>query len=122
MNDTRFASWFTELGDAWIKKNPQKAADICSKHVVWHENPLKEPLRGKKAVLQEWLGILTQENIQYSYQILSINENVGIAKWHASYTKISDKQNVILDGIFVVTLDEKNLCKEFHQWWVAETT
>ena len=50
-----------------------------------------------------------------------MSENIGIAKWHAKFTRLPSKEKTELDGIFLVSLDNKGQCIEFRQWYNAKT-
>lgn len=58
-----------------------------------------------------------QKDIRFGYEILAVTERHGIARWWASYVRIPSGSAVKLDGIFVIVLDENNLCRELREWW-----
>jgi len=117
MTHQQFKDWLDRLMIAWETKNPNAAVDLCAEKFLWHETPFSEPLKTKGQLLKEWQGVLNQENISVSYEILSINENVGIARWIATFTRLPSKEKATLDGIFKISLNEQGKCTEFHQWY-----
>lgn len=117
MTKQGFDKWLRRLRNAWEKRNPDIAVDLCGEKFLWHETPFDEPLKTKEQLLREWENVLNQENISVSYEILSINKNVGIAHWSATFTRIPSKENATLDGIFKITLNKQGKCTEFHQWY-----
>lgn len=120
MTRQQFKDWLDKLKSAWETKNPNAAIDLCAEKFLWHETPFSEPLKTKEQLLKEWKSVLSQENISVSYEVLSINKNVGIAQWRATFTRFSSKEKVTLDGIFKVSLNEQGECTEFHQWYNAK--
>lgn len=121
MTREQFDRWFKGLKDAWETKNPQAAVDLCADNVVWHETPFGEPLRTKQEILSEWQTVPTgQKDIVVSYEILVVTEKFGIAHWSATFTRIPSGEKAHLDGIYKVSLNDKNLCTEFHQWYNTE--
>lgn len=121
MTSEQFDKWLKGLKDAWVTKNPQAAIDLCSENVIWHETPFGEPLRTKQEILDEWQTVPTnQKDITVSYEILVVTESFGIAHWNAKFTRLPSGTQAHLDGIYKVSLNDKNLCTEFHQWHNAE--
>lgn len=117
MTRQQFKEWLDKLKSAWETKNPNAAIDLCAEQFLWYETPFSEPLKTKEQLLKEWKSVLNQENISVSYEILCINENMGIAKWKAAFTRLPSKEKATLDGIFKVSLNEQGECIEFHQWY-----
>ena len=117
MTREQFKYWLDKLKCAWETKNPNAAVDLCAEKFLWHETPFSEPLKTKKQLLKEWEGVLNQENISVSYEILSINKDVGIAHWEATFIRLRSKEATSLDGIFKVLLNGQGECREFYQWY-----
>lgn len=117
MSDQRFKSWLDSLKNIWERKTPETILDMCADKFLWYETPFIKPLTTKKELLKEWNSILNQDNISFLYKIISVNKNVGIAKWDATFTRLPSKEEVSLQGIFQITLDKKDKCVEFHQWF-----
>ena len=112
-----FNAWLNKLKSAWEGRNPEGAPALCAEKFIWYETPFTDPIKTKEGLLEEWKTILDHENVQFSYEIFSVNQNIGIAHWSATFTRISTKENVEMDGVFMIKLDEKGLCTEFHQWY-----
>ncbi len=116
-----FKKWLDALGQAWINRDPKAAADICAENVLYFETPFDKPLKSKKEIEVIWQEVpATQKDIEFDYEIISVNKEVGIAKWRASFTRLPSATRDTLDGIYMVKLDNNGQCKEFHQWWVVK--
>jgi hypothetical protein len=121
MDRELFKKWLEMLGQAWINRDPKGAADICIEDVVYHETPFGEPLKSRKEVEKIWDEVpRSQKDVEFGYEILTVTEEQGIARWWASFTRVPSGLRDTLDGIFVVRLEDNGLCKEFHQWWVIK--
>ncbi len=121
MTNGQFDKWLMGLKEAWVTKNPQSAIDLCADNVVWYEIPFGKPLRTKQEILTEWQSVPTsQKDITVSYEILTVTESFGIAHWNARFTRLPSGVQAHLDGIYKVSLNDENLCTEFHQWYNAE--
>lgn len=108
-----FDSWLKKLKKAWENKNPQAAADLCAEKLQYFETPFSEPLNTKKEVFEEWKSVENQKDVSVSYKIVGIVDNLGIAHFFATFTRIPSNKKVHLDGIFQAKLDKNNLCTEF---------
>ena len=111
-----FKSWLDLYGKAWQNRDPLLIKDLFSKNATYQEKPFESPMTGIESITKYWLMVAeTQENVQFRYNILTVNENLGIAHWSASFLR---KQTLVnLDGIFVVELNSENKCTKFREWW-----
>lgn len=116
MTHQQFEDWLIKLKNIWETKKPEEIVNLCAEDFLWYESPFSEPYKTKEQLLRDWQGILDQENIAVSYQILNIENNIGIAQWHVVFTRLPSREAVELDGIFKVLLDEQGKCTEFRQW------
>jgi len=112
-----YKNWLEKLKEIWEAKNPDAIVDLCADTFLWYETPFDEPLTKKEHLLAEWQGILKQEDIKVTYEVMCTNENMGFAHWHATFTRLPSNEKAELDGIFLVMLDVEGKCTEFRQWY-----
>ena len=113
-----FISWFQELGNAWVQKNPDAVLSLLADKFLYYETPFTKPFTTKKEILLLWQEVPnSQKNISFSFDLLSINNNTGIAHWKASFTRLKSNKKAHLDGIFLVRLNQKGLCTLFKMWY-----
>lgn len=116
-----FKSWLDAYGRAWESRDPKAAADIFTDDATYQENPFGQPMRGRSAILDYWSHVpRSQDQVRFGYEILAVTGTIGIARWWASFIRMSSEKQVKLDGICVVTLDAENRCKVFREWWHRE--
>ena len=121
MNEPMFQNWLSQLGKAWVTKDPNLVGSICSETVRYCENPFEEPRKGRQAVIDEWQNVPTsQKDITFDFDIIGITNGIGIAHWQASFTRVPSEIRDTLDGVFTVKLDSAGLCTEFRMWWVVK--
>jgi hypothetical protein len=73
---------------------------------------------GRKAIFDYWSEVArTEENIKFGYEILVANAELNIARWSASFIIVPPGLQTQLDGIFLISLDEKGRCKSLQEWW-----
>jgi hypothetical protein len=114
-----FNKWLAAYGLAWEEGDHQKAADLFAEGVAYQETPFDKPMVGKEAVRDYWQSGAgsNQRDIRFSYRILSVQGNKGIAHWQASFQRVNTGSRVELDGILVAEFDEAGLCTDFKEWW-----
>lgn len=123
MNQNTFKSWLDLYGRTWETQDPVLIKNLFTTDAAYHEKPFEKPISGIHAITEYWSIIAqTQDNIKFNYDILSIDENKGIAHWSASFVRKLTQTHVKLDGIFVVHLNSENKCTKFEEWWQSQKT
>ncbi len=117
MTKIQFKNWLGKLVNAWESKAPSEVLDLIAEKFIWYDAPFDKPITTRDELLEEWQSILNHDEIKVTYEILSVENNTGIAHWHAIFTRLSSKENAELDGIYMAVLDDKGKCTEFHQWY-----
>ena len=118
MDRATFTSWLDAYKRAWETRDPEAAADLFTSDATYHETPFDEPSRGRDGILDYWSNVpRTQEEIEFTYEVLATTDAGGIAHWHSEFTSLTSNSAVELDGIFLVKLDGDGLCTEFREWW-----
>jgi nuclear transport factor 2 (NTF2) superfamily protein len=113
-----FKSWLDAYGHAWESRNPEAATALFTEDGTYQITPFLEPMRGRKAIFEYWSEVArTEENIRFGYEILVANVERKIARWSASFIRVPPGLKTKLDGIFLISLDEKGLCKTLQEWW-----
>jgi SnoaL-like protein len=113
-----FKSWLEAYGQAWEKRDPEAAAALFSEEGTYQVTPFLEPMRGRKAIFDYWCGVArTEENIRFEYEILTVNSQLNVARWWASFVIVPRGLKTELDGIFLIALDEEGRCKSLREWW-----
>ena len=121
MNRKWFSLWFSNLGRVWEEKNLQAIPSLFADKFEYYETPFEKPYTTKEGLLKLWENVpQSQKDIKFAFDIISATENIGIAHWCASFTRIKQSKRSVLDGIFLVKLNNKGLCTLFKQWWVTK--
>ena len=115
--EEQFENWLKKLINVWESKNPNGVLDLVAEEFVWHDAPFDKPITTKEMLLQEWQSVLNHDKVKVTYEVLSLENNIGIAHWHAIFTRLPSKEHAELDGIYKVTLNRNGKSLEFHQWY-----
>jgi hypothetical protein len=113
-----FKKWMDRYGVASEASDPGLAAALFAEDAVYQETPFDDPLRGREAIYQYWskASQAIQES-RFSYQILVVEENWGLAQWQGQLTLRGSGKQILLDGVFLVEFDDSGLCSRFREWW-----
>ncbi len=119
MDRATLDNWLTAYGRAWETRDPEAVAQLFTPDALYRERPFTEPLRGRAALRAYWTRVVarSQEQIRFGFEIAALDGNLGIARWWASFVRVSSKQGVQLDGIFFLIFSDENLCCELREWW-----
>lgn len=122
MNEKQLKNWLGNFKDAWKQRNPEKAALLFSKDVIYYENPFSKPCNNWEEVLGLWEAVpQNQKDVSFGYEIINITEKLGIVNWKVSRTKLPSNQKEFIDGIFLISLNTDGLCNFFKQWRAVKT-
>lgn len=114
-----FNKWMAKYGQAWEAGDAQGAADLFAEEAPYRVTPFDEPLEGREAIQAYWqAGPGTgQKDVQFSYRIVSVQGDEGIARWQVGFQR-EDSDNIVkLNGILIAKYDDSGLCTEFEEWW-----
>lgn len=113
-----FAQWLHSYGQASIHNDPQASAELFAGNARYYESPFAQPLAGRQAIYDYWAaGAQNLADKEASYEILSVRDQVGIARWRARFLVKATGAAVALDCIFVAEFDDQGLCCCFREWW-----
>jgi hypothetical protein len=105
--------------EAWRQKKPELLKQIIAPEFAWYETPFGDPIKDEATLLKQWEGDLEhQQDINVSFDVLSVIDDQTIARWHATFLRSGTPSE--LDGIFAVRVNEAGQLTEFRQWWVSK--
>jgi hypothetical protein len=117
MDNKQMHDWFKKLGEAWSERNPDKAADLFSKDVKYYESAFDAPCQNWNKVLELWQAVPTnQKDVSFSFELVAVADNLGVANWKVARTLLPTNQRQMLDGIFIIKLNDEHRCNYFKQW------
>lgn len=91
---------------------------LFSPNATYREDPFESATGGRAAIRANWVDIARhQHDIHFRYEVLSANDQRGIAHWSASFVRRPSGEAVQLDGILVATFNAAGECTAFREWW-----
>jgi hypothetical protein len=113
-----FGKWMDMYGKACEDSDPKAAAELFAQNAEYYETPFDDPMVGQDAIYQYWSEAShTLKDVQFSYEILAVEGNLGIALWQGKSVSVRSGNHVALDGVFLVEFDEQQKCTMFREWW-----
>lgn len=117
------AAWLEGYEEAWETLDADKAAALFAEDATYRDNPYADPYRGRAGVHEYWTAVTSdQQDVDFSYEVLSVSANTGIAHWHSELTQASSGARIVLDGIFVLEFTPEGLCQSLEEWWHIQVT
>ena len=123
MNRSAFAEWLDAYKLAWESTDPRKAAALFTPDAVYEETPFDEPMRGLEAIRRYWQAGAqdAQRSIRFTYEIYTVDGDVGLCRWHCDFERVPSGERVELDGIFRCVFAPDGKCRHFQEWWHRRT-
>ena len=113
-----FSSWLEAYGRASIQNDPQASAELFASNAEYYETPFDEPMIGRNAIRKYWeIGAKTLKDKDASYEVLSVKDNLGIARWQSKFTDVNSGKRLVMDCVFLVEFDNNENCSVFREWW-----
>jgi hypothetical protein len=118
MTTEQLDQWTKKLGEAWTALNVEAALALVDRDKVeWFESPFSPALTSWQQVYDTWQHDLSQQkDVSFSHTVLVSDKKQGVVRWQAQLTRTTNNQKVIMDGIFLIGLNEKGLCTNFMMW------
>lgn len=109
--------WLARYEAAWESKDADAAASLFTADARYYETPFADPFEGREGIGEYWSGVTAaQRDIDFQSEVVAIDGNIGVARWHATFLAGPDDERVELDGVFVLEFDGA-LCSELREWW-----
>lgn len=114
----KIETWLKGYEQAWEQLDADKAAMLFTENATYQEDPYKEPFKGRTEIHNYWSTVTQdQSDVDFTYEVISVTGNKGVAHWHSEFVQPSTGATVILDGIFVLEFAKGGLCQSLREWW-----
>ena len=119
MTPENITAWIDSFSSGWINRDPEAVMSLFSHDDLrYYESALGEPITSWEKVLDLWKVVPTnQDEITFSYTLLSITDTSAIENWTMTRTLLPSGERQKIDGIFQLKFNgRENLCTYFKQW------
>jgi len=122
------ARWLEDYVEAWKSYDPEAIRALFSDHVEYRYHPYDDPVEGRQAVVDSWLGegeaagASTRDadgTYDGSYQPVAVDGDVAVATGSSVYREAPGGAiDQIYDDCFVMRFDGDGRCREFTEWFM----
>jgi hypothetical protein len=117
-----FDQWMHAYGKASKDNDVTASSELFAQDASYYETPFSEPIIGRQAIYEYWnKGAQTLKDKESNYEIFSVKDNLGIARWQSQFTVVKSGKRVALDCLFLVEFNEDGKCSVFREWWHIQT-
>jgi len=120
--------WLDEYVEAWKTYDRERAAALFSEDVTYRYHPYDEPISGRDAVVESWLGEGEhpqapsrdpEGTYDASYAPVAIDGDVAVATGSSTYFESpGGPVEEVFDNCFVMRFDGDGRCREFTEWFI----
>jgi ketosteroid isomerase-like protein len=120
--------WLEAYVSAWKSYDPGEIGALFADDVVYLFHPYDEPLRGRDAVVEAWLGESDHEGASArdaegtydgSYRAIAVDGEVAVATGESRYSdEPGGPVTQAWDNCFVMRFDGEVRCREFTEYFV----
>jgi ketosteroid isomerase-like protein len=121
------ARWLSDYIEAWKSYDRDQIEALFSDDVKYRYHPYDEPVEGRRAVVESWLGEGDHEGASErdeegtydaSYEPVAVDGDVAVATGSSTYAKEPGGPiDEIYDNCFVMRFDGEGRCREFTEWF-----
>jgi hypothetical protein len=113
--------WLDAYVAAWKSYDRDQIAGLFSADVSYRYRPHEEPIVGRDAVVEDWLGEDRDAEGTYDaeYSCVAVDGDVAVATGVSRYCESPDGEvSDVFHNAFVMRFDEEGLCVEFTEWFM----
>ena len=128
MEREEVARWLDDYVEAWRTYDRDRIAALFASDVEYRYHPYDEPIRGRDAVVESWLGEGSHEDASTrdaegtydaSYAPVALDGDVAVATGSSTYfERPGGPVAKIYDNCFVIRFDDDGRCREFTEWFI----
>jgi ketosteroid isomerase-like protein len=121
-------SWLRAYVEAWKSYDRDQIAALFADDIVYRYHPYDEPVTGRAAVVDSWLGegdhpgAPTRDEAgtyDASYSTVAVDGDVAVATGTSWYTASpGGPVQKLFHNCFVMRFDSERRCAEFTEWYI----
>ena len=114
-----YERWTESMMRSWASLEGAATARLFTRDVEYYETPNGVPCGSWEDVERLWEPVPTnQKNITYSFEVVMSGDRFGLINWKMERDLLAPAgwAHQSIDGIFLVSVTEDNLCNYFKQW------
>jgi ketosteroid isomerase-like protein len=128
MDPVQVEAWLRAYVEAWKSYDREAIGALFSDDVQYRYHPYDNPVEGRRAVVESWLGEGEHEGASErdeegtydaAYRPMAVDGDVAVATGSSTYlTEPGGPVEKVYDNCFVMRFDAAGRCREFTEWFV----
>ena len=115
MDHAAFQDWLNRYIAAWRSGDADDIGGLFSEDVVYSYGPYREPVRGRAAVVADWLRSPDEPGSwDAEYHPIAVDGDTAVSVGESRYPR----EGKAYSNVFVCTFDASGQCRAFSEWWV----
>jgi ketosteroid isomerase-like protein len=124
--------WLEAYVAAWKTYDRDEVEALFAEDVEYRYHPYDEPVRGRDAVVEAWLGNSDVEGAssrdvegtyEADYNAIAVDGDMAVATGASTYyTEPGGPVDKVFDNCFVIRFDGDGRCREFTEWFMERPT
>ena len=112
--------WLRAYVEAWKSYDRDQIGELFASDVVYRYHPYDQPIEGRAAVVQSWLGERDDlATYDADYRAVAVDGDVAVATGSTSYrSEPGGPVEKVYDNCFVMRFDSAGKCREFTEWYI----
>jgi ketosteroid isomerase-like protein len=120
--------WLDDYVEAWKTYDTERIAALFAPDVRYRYHPYDEPISGREAVVESWLGEGDHEGAptrdsegtyEAAYAPVAVDGDVAVATGSSTYVeRPGGSVDKVYDNCFVMRFDDEGRCREFTEWFI----
>jgi uncharacterized protein (TIGR02246 family) len=114
MTHDEVQAWLDRYVDAWRTYDAEAIGELFSEDASYAYHPYDEPLRGRDAIVENWLGERDEPGSwEAKYESVLIDGDRAIAKGETRYITGRTFSN-----LWELRFDDDGRCREYVEWFM----
>jgi ketosteroid isomerase-like protein len=120
--------WLAAYVEAWKTYERDRIAALFAEDVTYRYHPYDEPIEGRQAVVESWLGEEEHEGASTrdeegtydaGYECIAVDGDVAVATGSSTYyTEPGGPVEKVYDNCYVMRFGPDGRCREFTEWFM----
>jgi hypothetical protein len=122
------SEWLDAYIEAWKSYDRTQIEALFSEDVSYRFHPYDEPVVGRDAVVEAWLGEGDHEGAptrdepgiyDASYEPVAVDGDLAVVTGASTYlVEPGGAVDAVYDNCFVIRFDDEGRCREFTEWYM----
>jgi ketosteroid isomerase-like protein len=113
-------AWLNRYVDAWRANDPALIGALFSEDVVYHADPFGDPLRGRQAIVDAWLGEEMPTSFRTEYRPELVDGTRVFASGQTEYFNKDGSRHSFWANAFLLWFDDAGRCREYREWYMKK--